>query len=261
MNLRSTAAGSGEELLMIHGIISDGSFFAPAANILKNKYRVVVYDRRGYGDSEDGEDHTVEAQARDAAQILEEHGGSPAWILGNSAGGLIAAELALERPDLVRGLILLEPSLVFDDESRKIIREWNAELNGYVAERRIKKALPAFSRVMCVPEGMSSGGTMEEMKRTYKNLSAFMYGELNDIQNYRPAEETMRSLSVPVRVIVTEDGKDSIFASTSRSGAEILGWKTVTVPGYHNVIKDMPEMFSEKLDEIIGEMRDELQAL
>ena len=260
MNLNSKAVGSGEELLMIHGIISDGSFFAQAADILKNKYRVIVYDRRGYGESDDGDDRSVEAQAKDAASVLEKHGASCAWILGNSAGGLIAAELALERPDLVKGLVLLEPSLVFDEASRALIAEWNSELNGYVREGRIKKALPAFSRVMGVPAGKSSVGSMEEMKRTYKNLSAFMHGELNDIQSYRPDEESMRALGVPVRVIVTEDGKDSIFASTSRAGAEILGWKTVSVPGYHNVIQDMPEQFCEKFDEIIGDMKNESEA-
>ena len=256
MDIFSRAEGKGEELLMIHGIISDSSFFAPAAEYLTDDFRVITYDRRGYGASEDGEDHSVFAQASDAARVLEEHSASPAWIVGNSAGGLIAVELALSRPELVRGLILVEPSLVFDEASRDLIAAWNAELNGYVRERRIKKALPAFSRVMGMPEGHSTGGTMEEMRRTLANLSAFMYGELNDIQSYRPALDTVKSISCPVRVLITRDGQKSIFAATSKAGAEALGWRTVLIPGYHNAARDLPREFSDALRGIIKEMKE-----
>ena len=73
MNLYSYSTGAGTPLLMIHGIISDGSFFDEAASFLADEYQVISYDRRGYGRStgEKWTDFSVGAQAEDAARILE----------------------------------------------------------------------------------------------------------------------------------------------------------------------------------------------
>jgi len=261
MKLSFSVAGQGEPLLMIHGIISDGSFFAKAVDILKDNYKVITYDRRGYGASKTSEmtDYSVMGQARDAIELLVDNVSEPAWIVGNSAGGLIAIEMYLQHPELVKGLILLEPSLVYDEESVSLIAEWNKELNGYVNENKIKKALAAFSRVTGQPSGTAGGSnSLMELKQTYANLANFMHGELNDIQSYRPEIEKVKAIKVPVRVLVTEDGSDSIFARTSVSGAKILGWKTEMVPGYHNTIKDNANELAIIINEIIMEMRREV---
>jgi len=236
---------------MIHGIISDGSFFNNISEYLFDVFSVITYDRRGYGSNEfkADADYSVEEQVEDAANVLREHAGGPAWILGNSAGGLIAIGLALKYPELVRGLFLLEPSLVFDEESERIIEEWNEELNGYVLNNKIKKALTAFSRVVGEPEQekSNSGTSLEELKKTYQNLQTFMFGELNPIQHYRPTKDEVQNIAVPVRVMVTEQGKNSIFATTSKAGADVLGWRVDYVPGYHNTVKEHPKEIADYL--------------
>ena len=240
MKLPVFVAGEGESLLMIHGIISDGSFFHNIAEELKDTYQVIGYDRRGYGHAEKPADdsYTVEAQAEDAAEVIRTYGKAPVWILGNSAGGLIAIELCLKHPELVRGLLLLEPSLAYDEESIALLRAWNEELNGFVQAKRIKRALPAFSRVIGQAETGKSASTLEEMKQTYANLTNFMHGELNEVQHYAPPVDELQQIQQPIRVIITENGRNSIFATSSRHGAEILGWKCCSVPGYHNALKD-----------------------
>ena len=250
--------GENEPLLMIHGIISSADFFNGISDCLKKDFKMISYDRRGYGlsEQENIKDFTVSSQAEDAAKILSENVKEPAWIFGNSAGGLIAIELALKYPELVRGLILMEPSLAFDDESKTMIAEWNSELNGYVQAKKIKKALPAFSRVIGNENEKKESVTLSEMKQTYKNLSNFMFGELNEVQNYRPEKTDVKSMDVPVVIYVTEDGVESIFAKTSLNGAKELEWKVEMIPGYHNTVKENPLEISKYIKKTIDEMRE-----
>ena len=218
MNLYSYSTGAGTPLLMIHGIISDGSFFDEAASFLADEYQVISYDRRGYGRStgEKWTDFSVGAQAEDAARILETYTDQKALLFGNSAGSLIALELAFRYPDMVRGMVLLEPSLAWDEEERAKLREWNRELNTYAASGRIKRAMPAFIRVTGAPASGESAG-LEEMKKTYSNLKNFMFGELNEVQQaYYPSLERCRALEIPVKVAVTRQGASSIFATAKR---------------------------------------------
>lgn len=245
--------GAGTPLVMVHGIISDSSFFEESAEILAEDYQVITYDRRGYGENtrEKYSDYSVHAQAEDLAEILGTYCSEPAWVVGNSAGGLIAIEAALFYPELIRGMILIEPSLGYEETEREKLLSWNQELNQYVKEGRIKSALPAFSRITGGGKGKKSA-SLKEIKRSYQNLSAFMYGELNEVQRYLPPAESLKRLPMPVLVAVTEGGRNSIFATSSETGAMKLGWPVVTLPGFHNVAKDLPSEFAACIKELLS---------
>ena len=246
--------GGGEPLLLMHGIISDASFFDAAAEHLCAHYKTIWYDRRGYGRSEApaNGDFSVAAQADDAARVIEEAAGEPAWVFGNSAGGLIAVELALRHPELVRGLVLLEPSLVADDASKAEIAAWNAELNGYVEGKRLKRALPAFARVVGDPNPPQEASSLAQMRQVFANLGNFMHGELNCVQRYAPPVEILQGIAAPTVVLVTRGGRQGMFGRTSEAGARALGWPVEFIDGYHNVAKDDPEGFAARLVTVLG---------
>lgn len=99
--------GSGSPLLIIQGLgySSDASWrLLPA---LSARHTVLNLDNRGVGRSDVPEDpFTIEDMAADAAAVVEAADLGPVHVLGMSMGGLIAQELTLERPDLVRTLTL-----------------------------------------------------------------------------------------------------------------------------------------------------------
>ncbi|MFR8547651.1 MAG: alpha/beta fold hydrolase [Lachnospiraceae bacterium] len=253
-------SGAGTPLLLIHGIISDSSFFDGCMPYLQEQYHVLSYDRRGYGNSTQCRycDFRVQTQAEDAAGILREYASEPAWIFGNSAGGLIALALAMQAPELVKGLVLLEPSLGYDPGEREKLAAWNEELNGYVRMGKTKRALPAFARVMGTVSEADRKTSFGELKRTYRNLDNFLYGELNEVQSYLPEEEHLRAIRVPVVIGVTQDGRDSIFATSSETAASWIGWPVAAFPGCHNVAKDMPGAFSNVLLQLLQKLQGEL---
>jgi pimeloyl-ACP methyl ester carboxylesterase len=74
-------------------------------------FRVIVLDVRGHGDSDAGfADFGDDVTAADVLALLESVG-RPAVLVGNSFAGSAAVLAAADRPDLVRGLVLLSPFL------------------------------------------------------------------------------------------------------------------------------------------------------
>lgn len=82
--------------------------------LLAAGYRVVTTDLRGHGDSDPmpaAARFGDEATAEDVAALVEHLGAGPAVLVGNSMGSSAALVVAADRPDLVRGLVLLSPFL------------------------------------------------------------------------------------------------------------------------------------------------------
>jgi pimeloyl-ACP methyl ester carboxylesterase len=103
-------AGDGPLLVLVPGmgdLRAGYRFLAPA---LRNAgYRVACTDLRGHGDSDATfASYGDEETAGDAIALIEELGG-PAVLIGNSMGAGAAALAAAQRPELIRGLVLIGP--------------------------------------------------------------------------------------------------------------------------------------------------------
>lgn len=105
--------GKGDPVLLIHGaFISDALSLVAREPALADRYRVIWYRRRGYGGSRPvSGPFSVAEQAADARGLLAELGVERAHVVGHSGGGVIATELALQSPKLVRCLVELEPAI------------------------------------------------------------------------------------------------------------------------------------------------------
>lgn len=104
--------GSGAPLVLVHGSWGSHHNWDPVVPGLAEHFRVVSYDRRGHSESErpSGQGHFSEDVA-DLAALIERLDLAPAWVVGNSAGAVIALQLAATRPEIVRGIIVHEPPL------------------------------------------------------------------------------------------------------------------------------------------------------
>src|SRR4051794_40560619 len=102
--------GTGERVVLVHGSLATGAEEWEAQRpLLDEGFRLVVFDRRGYGQSPfaTGEDFLVDAD--DIVELM----GDGAHLVGHSYGGLGAMIAAARRPDVTKSLTLLEaPALV-----------------------------------------------------------------------------------------------------------------------------------------------------
>jgi pimeloyl-ACP methyl ester carboxylesterase len=97
---------------MVHGGICDHFAWYFVVPMLARKFTVYTFDRRGRGASGDTPPYTAEREREDIAAILGAIG-EPVHLLGHSAGGILALEIAERTRDLL-SLILYEPGYIVD---------------------------------------------------------------------------------------------------------------------------------------------------
>ncbi len=105
---------AGEPLVLVHGSWVDHHHWDAAAEALRDRFRVLTFDRRGNGLSTrpDPPSFRIDDNVDDVAMLIERLGLAPAHIAGNSFGASIVLRLATRRPDLFRSLTAHEPPLL-----------------------------------------------------------------------------------------------------------------------------------------------------
>ena len=96
--------GDGPPLVMLHGWALDHRMFRPQIETLSNTFRVITFDRRGFGRSDAPPDLRLELD--DIDRVLDALELDTAHLLGMSQGGRIAIRYAVTRGDRLRSLIL-----------------------------------------------------------------------------------------------------------------------------------------------------------
>ena len=101
-------SGEGEPLVLMHGGLVDARFFEPNLPALAEHFHVYTPERRGHGHTPDVEGPiSYQLMADDTIAFLETVVGQPADLVGHSDGAFIAMLVAMQRPDLVRRLVLI----------------------------------------------------------------------------------------------------------------------------------------------------------
>ena len=99
----------GPAILLLPGGASPSRGFFPGMDRLPG-HRIVSLDRPGTGRAASTGPATLTTGADAAAAALRETGCAPAVVLGQSLGGAVAMQLAVDHPDVVSGLVLIDPT-------------------------------------------------------------------------------------------------------------------------------------------------------
>jgi pimeloyl-ACP methyl ester carboxylesterase len=107
------SAGAGDPVILIHGALIADAFLPLFSQPALASFRLMAYHRRGYDGSTAARGPvTISQQASDCRELMRYLGIARAHVVGHSFGGVVALQLALESPDLVHSLALLEPALM-----------------------------------------------------------------------------------------------------------------------------------------------------
>jgi pimeloyl-ACP methyl ester carboxylesterase len=124
--------GMGMPVVFVHGAWMDLRYWEPQREAVAAKYRFISYTLRYHGTTpwpDDGRHYSATTHATDLAAFIRELNAGPVHLVGLSLGGRLATMTALERPNLLRSLTVLEPPLddLLDDlpEARSVRDEWN----------------------------------------------------------------------------------------------------------------------------------------
>jgi pimeloyl-ACP methyl ester carboxylesterase len=222
--LEYEVAGTGEPVVFIHGaFIADTFRPLLAEKALTDRYQLIAYHRRGYvGSSRTAGPVSVEQQAADCLALLRHLGVARAHVAGHSLGACVALQLALDSPEAVHSLAVLEPAL-FVGASAPAYRE--AQLR---SEQRFREAggavvvdealrvrwpdyRPTLDRVLpgAFEQAVADAGTVFDMD----------IGQLD----WRFGEAEARQIAPPV-LVVLGGGSEALHARFGETYRLLLDW-------------------------------------
>ncbi len=249
--------GSGPTVLLIHGTGLDSGCYDEVAEQLAGDVKVLTYDRRGYSRSPrpSGWDKTsIEEQADDAAWLLKATGTAPAVVFGSSSATLIALDLVLRHPDVVRGAILHEPS-VYTCLPQDFVQEQFAGLNPVIEQAMAsggpRAAHRALYGVLAGEGGFESLVDAERRERWLTN-SELMFGfEFpRMILGYRPDPAAIAAVKVPVKVMRAGETLPINLAAAEWLALQVKT-ELVVATGAHLAYCTQPKEFAEELRRVL----------
>jgi len=95
-------------LIFLHGLLGSSSNWHSLARGLADTFHILVPDLRNHGRSPHDDDVSYAALSRDLAKLIDEQGLESVLLIGHSMGGKAAMWLALEQPELVAGLVVVD---------------------------------------------------------------------------------------------------------------------------------------------------------
>ncbi|WP_433706447.1 alpha/beta fold hydrolase [Paraburkholderia sacchari] len=121
--------GTGEPLVLIHGVGMQASAWYPQMDDLSREFRVISVDMPGHGTS-DALDASADLQqfVQWAIEFIEALHAGPVNLAGHSMGSLIAAGVAVTRPDLVKRVAVLNGVYRRTEQARDAVLQRAAEL-------------------------------------------------------------------------------------------------------------------------------------
>jgi pimeloyl-ACP methyl ester carboxylesterase len=199
--------GGGESLALVHGAMGDATVWRFVVPGLAERFRVLVYDRRGHSRSErpDGQG-SFDEDGEDLAALLEALELAPAHVATNSGGGNIALRLATRRPEVFRSLTCHEPALFGvlegDAKGEKMMQEFMGvaeDVAGRIAEGDHEGAGQQFADAVVFGPGAWEGLPPEARAIFVQNAPTF----LDELQDRDAAlnvdHDALARLELPVR--------------------------------------------------------------
>ena len=243
--LHHVIQGAGPVVLMICGGPTDADLFAGLAAPLADHYTVVRYDPRGNSRSRvevAGEDQRVDVHADDAARLLRHVGKAPAYVFGQSGGGIVALELVARHPSLVHTAVVHEPPLLAWLPEHATLAD-----DVYATYRRDGVAAGMLRFMAAAGIKGPPPEVFERMVQGNPNFEQFLAHGLRPVSRHVPDVAALRAASTRIVVAAGELSQGTAAYQGAAALAERLGSEVVHVPGDHGGFMTHTGPFAEVL--------------
>ena len=200
ITLEYEARGSGEPVVLIHGAHIGDTYRPLMTEPALKDYRLIRYHRRGYaGSSRPDVALPVSAHAADCLALLRKLDAVPAHIVGHSSGGVIALQLALDAPEAVRSLTLLEPALLQVPSGAALFEALGPSVQMHEAGDRAG-AVDAFLQVVCGKTYRTGAEKVlpGALDQAAADADSFFSGELPAVGEWTFSEKDAARITQPV---------------------------------------------------------------
>lgn len=223
-------SGTGEPLIMLHGIGGNRTNWWDQIQFFQNKYRAIAWDARGYGDSDDFEgDLNFEDFPKDLTAVFDHFQLETAHIVGLSMGGRIAMRFAALYPNKVKSLCLVDTHLGFQKMDKKTREDFIASRKEpLLSGKETKDIAPAVAESLCSSKAIPGAKAkfIESMSHLHKE--SYIKAIESSVNDDRFDE--YHKIKSPTIVIVGEDDKLTPLDMAIEIQKNILGADLSVVP-------------------------------
>ena len=237
-----TAPERGNPVLCIHGLGSSTEDWRPQIAALARRHTIITYDVRGHGQSGRPRGrYSVKQFAEDAAALIEHLEPGPVHVLGISMGGMIAFQLALDFPRLVRSLIIVNsgPEMVLRTWKQRVAIYQRFFIVRLLGMRRMGQVLA--SKLLPKPEHAAARATF--IQRWARNDPGAYLRALRALIGWSVADR-LTAIACPT-LIVSADQDYSPVAYKEYYTRLIPGATLVVVPDSRHMLPvERPDEFN-----------------
>lgn len=249
MKLTHKIYGTGHPVIIMHGLFGSGDNWRTVAGMLEGQYQCIVVDMRNHGRSPHDPVMNFKVMTEDVVELMQDLHLTKVSLLGHSMGGKVAMQFALEYPDLVDKLIVVDIApKYYPPHHDTVIEAIEAIVPGQLKERA--EAEETFARFL--------GKDESTIQFLMKNLSRLPEGGFAWKPNMPVIIEAYNHLiedvvpSQPFRgpVLFVRGEKSRYIADEDVSHIRELfpNSSLVTIPGAgHWVHADAPQVFSKTI--------------
>lgn len=232
--------GAGEPILLIHAGVF-GAWFEPlAADPTLDGFRVIRMLRAGYTGGPLPAGHLgMSDHAGHAATLLEALGATPAHVVAHSSGTIIALQLALDRPDLVRSLVLSEPPLIdclVAPEDREFLQtRLGAVFGGAISAASagdVAAAYEAFMGTLCGPDHrrvLTTALGADALPRALQDARFFFADEIRAAAEWSFDEDRARLVRSPALLVQGGASIPPVHRLAARLAAQLPDAEVATI--------------------------------
>jgi pimeloyl-ACP methyl ester carboxylesterase len=224
--------GEGPPLLLLHGGLANGTYFAYQIPVLAQTHQVIVMDSRGHGRSSFDETQiTYEVMANDVLALMDHLNIESADLVGWSDGGIIGLEIALTHPERLNKVVAYGAN--FDPSGVRLDVGQNAYFNAY-----IEAAAADYQTTSPAPE------RWDEFLANIANMWATE-------PNY--SMDQLRGIKTPFLILDGEE-EEAIDLNQTKLMAELIpGAELILMPGTgHFAFLEQPEEFNRIVTDFVS---------
>ena len=250
LDIWTEQVGEGPDVLLVGGLGDTVESWQFQLDGLSDRYRLTAFDNRGAGRTAMPEGAaSVEGMADDAAGVLRALNINSTHVAGFSGGSLVAQELALRHPKLVRSLVLQSTWACLDAYGRSQLRFWRWLIESAPSEREF---LEWFFLWIYTPRAHNDG----TVGRFIEEVLAFPHKQASeDLQRQLTAfvehDATARLPQVAAATLVLAGGRDlNARPELGRTVAELIPGARFEVleEEAHQPFQEVPEEWNARVD-------------
>ena len=207
VQLEYEVTGAGEPVLLVSPVIADGFLPLVLEPALADRRQLIRYHKRGWvGSTHSPPPVSITDHAADAAALLDHLGLRSVHVAGHSSGAAVAAQLALDHPEHVHTLMLLEPSLISVPSLGAFFMQVEPALEAYAGGDHAG-ALAIFMSVVSGLEWTRGSALLEEavpgaVQQAVADADTFFEVELPALIEWTFGREQAAAIHQPVLSVV-----------------------------------------------------------